>query len=63
MLFVIQVVPEFVEVYIGTLTPKPGAAIILVPSAEQATDCQPALGTLFVLQVSPEFVEMYIRPT
>lgn len=57
MLFVVQVVPEFVEVKTG---PPPVAAISLVPFAEEATESQNqvAFGTLFDSHASPEFVEV-----
>ena len=34
----------------------------MVPSAEEAMDCQPLLGAAFVFQVNPEFVDVYMGP-
>ena len=49
----VQLEPELVD----TATPNP-AATNLVPSAEEASASQFALGRLFVLQAAPEFVEV-----
>jgi hypothetical protein len=55
-LFEVQVLPEFVEVYIESFW---AAATSLVPSAEEATDDQYFAGVPDAAdQVPPEFVEV-----
>jgi hypothetical protein len=52
----IQLVPEFVEVYIRSPDEEPKAAS-LVPSAEHTKERQKPAGPVVTFQVEPEFVD------
>ena len=59
-LLVVHVFPPSLDVYRFPLLPALLAVMILVPSAEVATEIKSALANVFENQVEPEFVERKI---